>query len=89
MVGYGYAIAADGEVVREGAGGARRVPQPDNSLTAPFAFTPTTVIEVASTTKTVTAVAVMRKLKRQHVSLDDSVEPYLPVDWVRGPGMGT
>jgi len=89
VVGYGYAIAAGGEVVREGAGGARRVPQPDNRLTAPFVFTPTTVNEISSTTKTVTAVAVMRELKRQHLSLDDRVDPYLPVDWVRGPGMTT
>lgn len=89
VVGYGYAIAADGRVVRKGAGGARRVPQPDNRLTAPFSFTPTTVNEVASTTKTVTAVAVMRELKRQQLSLDDKVDPYLPVEWERGPGMTT
>jgi Beta-lactamase len=89
VVGYGYAIAADGRVVRNGAGGARRVPQPDNSLSGPFAFTPTTVNEVASTTKTVVAVAVMRELKRQQLSLDDEVDPYLPVQWLRGPGMTT
>jgi CubicO group peptidase (beta-lactamase class C family) len=89
VVGYGYAIAADGQVVRQGAGGARRVPQPGNTLTAPFAFTPTTVNETASTTKTITAVAVMRELKRKGLSLDAKVNPYLPVQWERGPGMTT
>ena len=89
VVGYGYAIAAEGHVVRQGAGGARRVPQPGNTLTAPFAFTPTTVNETASTTKTITAVAVMRELTRKGLSLDTKVNPYLPVQWERGPGTTT
>jgi CubicO group peptidase (beta-lactamase class C family) len=89
VVGYGYAIANNGAVVRKGAGGARRVPQPTNSLTAPFAFTPMTVNETASTTKTVTAVAVARALEREHLTLDDRVDPYLPAEWIRGPGMTT
>jgi hypothetical protein len=31
----------------------------------------------------------MRELKRKHLSLDTKVNPYLPVQWERGPGMTT
>jgi hypothetical protein len=89
VVGYGYGIAAGGKVVRDGGGGARRVPQPANDLVSPLGFSGTTVNETSSTSKTVTAVAVARVLEQHGISLDAKVDPYLPAQWARGPGMTT
>lgn len=89
VVGFGYAIAADGAVIRSGAGGSRRVPQPNNGVLAAVPFTADTQNEIASTSKTVTAVAVARALWQRGLTLDSPVEPHLPEDWTRGPGMDT
>ena len=44
-------------------------------------FTPTTKITVASVSKLVTAIAAMRILQKNGVSLDAAIGPYLPSDW--------
>lgn len=91
VVGFAYAIAADGKVVSSGGGGARRIPQtnPDNGVTTPLAFNRRTVNEIASTTKLVTLVAVARALAKRGKTLDTKIDAYLPPNWVRGPGMTT
>lgn len=90
VVGYGYAIAADGKVVKAGGGGSRELPDPDeNDLDAPLPFTADTENEIASTTKTLTAVAVVRELDAKGLTVDTPVAPYLPPGWTLGDGMDT
>lgn len=89
VVGFNYAIAQDGALVRWGAGGARRAVTATNGLLAPLPFTSWTLNEVASTTKTVTLVAVLRALRQRGISVDSPVSPYLPASWVRDVSMNT
>jgi hypothetical protein len=89
FVGYGYAISTDGVVRRTGAGGARRTPTAENGLLFPLAFTTGTMGDIASTSKTVTAAAVLKKLRAKGVSVDAPILPYLPWGWTKGPGMET
>jgi CubicO group peptidase (beta-lactamase class C family) len=89
VVGFSYAIAQDGVVVRTGTGGARRTPTADNGLLYPLAFTDNTLAETASTSKTVTLVAMLRLLRERNIPVDSPVLPYLPITWAKGDGMGT
>lgn len=89
FVGYGYAISTDGVVRRTGRGGARRTPTADNGLWFPLAFETGTMGEIASTSKTVTAAAVLKKLRAKGISVDAPILPYLPWGWTKGPGMDT
>lgn len=88
-VGFSYAIAQNGVVLRKGAGGARRAVTASNGLWSPLPFTENTLNEMASTTKTVTLVAMLRALRERYVSVDAKVDHYLPPHWPRGPGMDT
>jgi CubicO group peptidase (beta-lactamase class C family) len=68
--GYAYIIARDGKIVHRGATGAR-------SLGGP-AMSEDTLFRIASMTKPVTAVAVLRLVEQGKLSLDDPVADYLP-----------
>ena len=89
VVGFSYAIAQNGVVVRKGAGGARRTPTASNGLWYPLPFTEDTLNEVASTSKTVTLAAMLRLLRARNIPVDSPVAPYLPLTWAKGPGMNT
>ena len=86
VVGFNYAIARNGELVRSGAGGARRAVTAINGLGAPVPYTAYTVIETSSTTKTVTLVAVLKALRQRGISVDSPVSPFLPANWCAAPG---
>ena len=63
--GYAYTIAHNGQVVAEdGAGQARR------AVDGTRAFTPTTRLEVMSVTKNMTAIALLKLLQAEGVSVD-------------------
>jgi CubicO group peptidase (beta-lactamase class C family) len=51
----------------------------------PVPFSPTTKITVASVSKLVTAIAAIRILAENKVSLDAAIGPYLPSDWKVSP----
>lgn len=89
VVGFSYVIAQNGIVMRKGAGGARRAPTATNGLWNPLPFTEDTLNEVASTSKTVTLVAMLRLLREKNISVDSPVAPYLPITWTKGQGMGS
>jgi CubicO group peptidase (beta-lactamase class C family) len=89
VVGFSYAIAQNGVVLRKGAGGARRAPTATNGLWNPLPFTEDTLNELASTSKTVTLVAMLRLLRDRNISVDSPVAPYLPLTWSKGAGMNT
>lgn len=88
-VGFSYAIAKNGAVVRSNKGGNRRAITATNDLQAAWPFTVDTVNDVGSTAKTVTLVAVLRALRQKGISVDSAVSLYLPPWWWRGPGMPT
>ncbi len=89
VVGFAFAIARNGAVVRSGAGGYRRVAQGAASgfASAPDPFTPDTMAQAASASKTITAAALLKALDEQGISPDAKIGPYLPHCWKQGPGI--
>jgi Beta-lactamase len=85
VTGFGYAIAKDGVVVEKGAGGWKLVYLTGNKKGEPF--TPETQGGADSSTKTVTAAAVLKALAEKGISVDAKVAPYLPSCWAKGPGV--
>ncbi|HEV2235072.1 MAG TPA: serine hydrolase, partial [Ktedonobacterales bacterium] len=83
-VGYGFAILSHGQVARQRVFGLART-DADGAL----AFTPNVQINLASLTKTITAVAVVRLLTAKRISLDAAITPWLPRDWTLGPNVAT
>jgi CubicO group peptidase (beta-lactamase class C family) len=83
-VGYGFAILAHGQVVRQRVSGQART-----DVDGALAFSPDVQINIASLTKTITAVAVIRLLDARHIELDAPIAPYLPSDWSPGPNVYT
>jgi hypothetical protein len=81
--GYAYAIGKDEALMRSGADGYRLLSQDGG----PEAFTDHTFAQAFSTSKTVTAVALVRALHNRGLSVDDEVGPFLPSCWTQGPGI--
>jgi CubicO group peptidase (beta-lactamase class C family) len=80
-VGFGYALARNGQLKKYGGGGYARTPDDGN-----VAFTSKKRIEVMSVTKNLTAVGVLRLLDELDISVDEPIHPWLPDGWVRGLG---
>lgn len=81
VVGYAYAISKKGKVRRTGGGGKARIAGDGNR-----AYTPMTRQNVASVSKTITAVAVMQLLEKNKLTIEHKIAPYLPKHWKRGYG---
>lgn len=83
-VGYVYAINQDGALVKSGASGHARTQidgQMDQSASKRM--------NIASISKTISAVAVLKLLERRGLSIDSLIAPWLPQDWQLGPGVST
>ena len=50
---------------------------------------PDVMVNVASVGKMFTTIAVLKSLARHHLSIDARISPFLPPDWVKGPGVDT
>lgn len=85
VVGYSYAIGQNGVVLRSGAGGNRKLAV-DGKVEK---FTVDTFGQAASTTKTITAVALVKALHSRNIKVDSSIAPHLPSCWKQGPGMSS
>lgn len=82
VVGFAYTISKDGVGVRaDGWGDARR------GTDGNMAMTEHVPINVASVSKTVTAVATLQLLEKNGMSVDDLIAPWLPPAWTQGPGV--
>jgi len=81
VTGYAYAIARNGSFLRQGAWG-ERITQADGG---PQPFTTSTMAQTASTSKTITAVALIKALYERGVPLDTPIGEYLPSCWTKGP----
>ena len=54
-----------------------------------LAMGPNVMVNVASVGKMFTTIAVLKSLARHHLSIDSRIWPFLPPDWVKGPGIDT
>lgn len=89
-IGYAYAVYQNGTLKRAGGSGRAVIP------TSPMM--PTTYMsadrrgDLLSMSKTITAAALLRTLeilrdRGEDVTISSPIAPYLPHDWVRGPGV--
>lgn len=84
-VGYAFAIGRNGALLRSDAGGSRRLAQDGGKAD----FTVHTKSQAASTSKTITAVALVKALHERNLTVDAKVAPFLPECWTKGPGVNT
>ena len=80
-VGY-VALVGRSHVVASGL--ARKAADPPK-----LAMGPDVMVNVASVGKMFTTIAVLKSLARRHLSIDSRIWPFLPPDWVKGPGIDT
>ena len=80
-VGFAYVVNEDGQLAASGAEGWARKPGEGN-----LPMKTTTRMNVASVTKTVTAVATLKLLEALDLSVDEPISPWLPAEWVQGQG---
>jgi len=81
VVGY-VALAGQSNVVASGL--ARTAADPPK-----LAMGPDVMVNVLSVGKMFTTIAVLKSLARHHLSIDSRIWPFLPPDWVKGPGIDT
>jgi CubicO group peptidase (beta-lactamase class C family) len=81
VVGY-VALVGQSQVVASGL--ARTAADPPR-----LAMGPDVMVNVASVGKMFTTIAVLKSLARHHLSIDSPISPFLPPDWVKGPGIDT
>jgi CubicO group peptidase (beta-lactamase class C family) len=81
VVGY-VALVGRSKVVASGV--ARTAADPPK-----LAMGPDVMVNVLSVGKMFTTIAVLQSLARHHRSIDSRIWPFLPPDWVKGPGIDT
>jgi CubicO group peptidase (beta-lactamase class C family) len=81
VVGY---VALIGTSKTVSSGLARTAADPPK-----LAMGPDVMVNVASVGKMFTTIAVLKSLARHHLSTGSRIWPFLPPDWVKGPGVGT
>jgi CubicO group peptidase (beta-lactamase class C family) len=81
VVGY-VALIGRSKVVSSGL--ARTAADPPK-----LAMGPDVMVNVASVGKMFTTIAVLQSLAGHHLSTGSRIGPFLPPDWVKGPGVGT
>ena len=80
-VGY---VALVGQSHSVASGLARKATDPPK-----LAMGPDVMVNVASVGKMFTTIAVLKSLASHHLSIDSRISPFLPPDWVKGPGIDT
>jgi CubicO group peptidase (beta-lactamase class C family) len=82
VVGYTSTVGALAEIVEYGQ--SRTIADPPSGD-----YTTHVKTNVASVSKMLTTIAVLQSLARNNLTIDSSIEPFLPDDWVRGPNIDT
>jgi CubicO group peptidase (beta-lactamase class C family) len=82
VVGFAYVIAQDGVPMRAGGWGSAR-----RGSDGQVPMTEHRTINIASVSKTLTAVATLQLLEANGLSTEDFIWPFLPPDWDLGPGV--
>jgi CubicO group peptidase (beta-lactamase class C family) len=83
-VGWSYAITVSGQLQRSSFGGLARTA----ADWPPTNQSPTKPMHVASVSKTLTAVALLRRLQEIGLSVDSPIGPWLPAGWAQGNNVG-
>jgi CubicO group peptidase (beta-lactamase class C family) len=83
VVGYSLLVTHRGKVVHTGIWNWARTPVDSGT-----GWTPQTPMHVASVSKLLTAVGMVRALERKGLTLDDKVAPYLPAHFDVGRNIG-
>ncbi|MCP5272643.1 MAG: serine hydrolase [Burkholderiaceae bacterium] len=78
-VGWSYALSQAGNLARSGSSGLARTGSDQPST----AQSPTKKMHVASVSKTMTAIVVLRRLTEMGLSVDTAIGPWLPMGWTR------
>jgi CubicO group peptidase (beta-lactamase class C family) len=81
VVGY---VALIGKSPPVASGFARTAADPPQ-----LAMGPDVMVNVGSVGKMFTTIAVLQSLARHHLSIDSRIWPFLPPDWVKGPGVNS
>ncbi|RAW00415.1 GEVED domain-containing protein [Pseudochryseolinea flava] len=82
--GYSFFLTKDGNYVTSDAKGVARTAQDNNGIQAPYKVT--TLQEIASVSKMITAVALLRVLEKSAtVNVNSAIGPYLPKGWKVSP----
>jgi CubicO group peptidase (beta-lactamase class C family) len=79
-VGYTYAIYFNGKLERVGAGGKEVLPIDGKDVN----MTISSRMHIASMSKTITAVTILKLLQDKGLSIDAKIINYLPNDWTKG-----
>ncbi len=82
-VGWGYSIYYDGKLHTADSGGFMRTTADSPSI-AMNNFEPA---NIASVSKTLTAIAVLQLLEANSLTADSPIEPWLPPEWTPGDGI--
>lgn len=82
VVAFSYTIAKDGKVVAEKGIGPARI-----AIDGYRSHGPLMRNNIASVTKTFTAVAIMQLIEANHISPDTHIGAYLPDGWKAGPNV--
>ena len=81
-IGYSYATAMNGQLVRSGSNGFART-----AVDGAVAQSSAKKMNIASMSKTVTAMTLLQILFEKNISVDSSIQPWLPASWSKGPGI--
>jgi len=87
VFGWQFAIAQNFELVQASSiGSAGFALSAADAGGAPVPMAPTAAMDIASATKTMTAIATMKLLRANDLTIESRVAPYLPTGWKRGSG---
>src|SRR5258705_9396331 len=79
-VGYGFAVFHNGKLQKYGSGGyARRAPDTTPGHETPFEKE--SRVDIASSTKTITSIAVLKALEMKGKTDEELIHKYLPTNW--------
>jgi CubicO group peptidase (beta-lactamase class C family) len=79
-VGYGFAVFHNGQLRKVGSGGfARR--SPDTTPAQQIPFERESRVDIASSTKTITSIAVLKALEMKGKTDQELIHKYLPSNW--------
>jgi hypothetical protein len=84
-VGWAYALSQGGQLARSDAHGQART----GADQPPLDQSPTKKMHVASVSKTLTALLVLRRLHEMGLTEDAEIGPWLPSGWARGVNVDT
>jgi hypothetical protein len=83
IIGYAYTIGRDGvSFTEDGPGSARTYPDSPRADQSPYKE-----MFIASMSKTISALALLKALSDAGISVDDKIDTFLPGDWVPGDGV--